>query len=421
MLLERPRTAGSTGRWWWTTTLRCRAASSTASSHSAERLQLDLAQPAQTLASHAAWRSARRACRSHRARDELRRVGPVTAFRADAAARAGCPSRTSAWAGGSTSTGAPSRRSAAGNSAWWTRCRSATSSPVGAAYSNKDATEEAPAFLAGRPYLHASERAQETLVTAGARVKVAVVAEYYPRRRDPVLGVWAHRQALAARAAGAEVKVLVLERPVAAVVGAAPSLAAARRARRASRDSRVATSSTASRCATCASSPATATAPTRTGHSGRAGPLGKALDELHARVAARPDPRPLRAAGAAPRCRSRASTRCRSWSRCTAATCSGRCCRPTTRAPPSRPCSERPARCSATAARRSERVAELIGDRRAPARGPPGRRGARPRPAAQASPPDGRDARPRDPPQAPHRRDARLAVLRAGCPSWAGW
>jgi teichuronic acid biosynthesis glycosyltransferase TuaC len=45
-------------------------------------------------------------------------------------------------------------------------------------------------------------------------MKVAVVAEYYPRRRDPVLGIWAHRQALAARDAGAEVKVLVLERPV---------------------------------------------------------------------------------------------------------------------------------------------------------------------------------------------------------------
>jgi glycosyltransferase involved in cell wall biosynthesis len=45
-------------------------------------------------------------------------------------------------------------------------------------------------------------------------MKVAVVAEYYPRRRDPVLGIWAHRQALAARAAGADVKVLALERPV---------------------------------------------------------------------------------------------------------------------------------------------------------------------------------------------------------------
>jgi teichuronic acid biosynthesis glycosyltransferase TuaC len=45
-------------------------------------------------------------------------------------------------------------------------------------------------------------------------MRVCVVAEYYPRRRDPVLGVWAHRQALAARDAGAEVRVLALERPV---------------------------------------------------------------------------------------------------------------------------------------------------------------------------------------------------------------
>jgi glycosyltransferase involved in cell wall biosynthesis len=45
-------------------------------------------------------------------------------------------------------------------------------------------------------------------------VKVAVVAEYYPRARDPVLGVWAHRQALAARDAGADVRVLVLHRPI---------------------------------------------------------------------------------------------------------------------------------------------------------------------------------------------------------------
>ena len=45
-------------------------------------------------------------------------------------------------------------------------------------------------------------------------VRVAVVAEYYPRIADPVLGVWAHRQALAARDAGADVHVLVLHRPV---------------------------------------------------------------------------------------------------------------------------------------------------------------------------------------------------------------
>ena len=45
-------------------------------------------------------------------------------------------------------------------------------------------------------------------------MRVAVVAEYYPRAADPVLGTWAHRQALAARDAGADVRVLVLHRPV---------------------------------------------------------------------------------------------------------------------------------------------------------------------------------------------------------------
>jgi len=45
-------------------------------------------------------------------------------------------------------------------------------------------------------------------------VKVAVVSEFYPRADDPVLGVWAHRQAVAARDAGAEVRVVVLHRPV---------------------------------------------------------------------------------------------------------------------------------------------------------------------------------------------------------------
>jgi teichuronic acid biosynthesis glycosyltransferase TuaC len=53
------------------------------------------------------------------------------------------------------------------------------------------------------------------------------VAEYYPRRRDPVLGIWAHRQALAVQAAGAEVRVLALERPVpplAAIRGGARAL-----------------------------------------------------------------------------------------------------------------------------------------------------------------------------------------------------
>lgn len=48
-------------------------------------------------------------------------------------------------------------------------------------------------------------------------MKVAVVAEFYPRAHDPVLGIWAHRQAMAARDAGAEVHVLVLHRPIPSV------------------------------------------------------------------------------------------------------------------------------------------------------------------------------------------------------------
>ena len=55
--------------------------------------------------------------------------------------------------------------------------------------------------------------------------RVAVVAEFYPSVRDPVLGIWAHRQALAARDAGAEVRVLVLHRlvPPRAAIASGPS------------------------------------------------------------------------------------------------------------------------------------------------------------------------------------------------------
>ena len=57
-------------------------------------------------------------------------------------------------------------------------------------------------------------------------MRVAVVAEFYPRAADPVLGLWAHRQAIAARDAGADVRVIVLHRPL-------PSLAQARSGARA--------------------------------------------------------------------------------------------------------------------------------------------------------------------------------------------
>lgn len=45
-------------------------------------------------------------------------------------------------------------------------------------------------------------------------MRVLILAEYYPRRGRPALGIWAHRQALAARDAGVEVRVLVLHRPL---------------------------------------------------------------------------------------------------------------------------------------------------------------------------------------------------------------
>ncbi len=45
-------------------------------------------------------------------------------------------------------------------------------------------------------------------------MKVVVVAEFYPRANDPVIGFWAHRQAMAARDAGADVRVLVMHRVI---------------------------------------------------------------------------------------------------------------------------------------------------------------------------------------------------------------
>ena len=45
-------------------------------------------------------------------------------------------------------------------------------------------------------------------------MRVLVLAEFYPSRRDPVLGIWAHRQTPAAVDAGADVRVLVLHRLV---------------------------------------------------------------------------------------------------------------------------------------------------------------------------------------------------------------
>ena len=45
-------------------------------------------------------------------------------------------------------------------------------------------------------------------------MRVAVVAEYYPRPSDPAWGIWAHRQAAGVRERGVEVHAIALERPL---------------------------------------------------------------------------------------------------------------------------------------------------------------------------------------------------------------
>ena len=150
--------------------------------------------------------------------------------------------------------------------------------PAASAYSREAALAEARAFLAERPYLPAREiaahpRHPPALVMSARQhsgaPKVAVVAEFYPSQGDPVLGVWAHRQALAARDAGAEVRVLVLHRLV-------PPRASLRgrtgrrreRARQSSCASRASRRTTASRSPTSPTSRRRARAPTRAGERG---------------------------------------------------------------------------------------------------------------------------------------------------------
>ncbi len=128
-----------------------------------ERFDLALAQPAQALMSHAAWRVTRRQKGSYVRETRFVEVGPVTAFRADAAAElAPFPDLRWGW-GLDLHWGA-----VAAARGWKLGVVDAVAmrheQPVGSAYSNADAIEEAGRFLAGRPFVP-SEEAQETLVT----------------------------------------------------------------------------------------------------------------------------------------------------------------------------------------------------------------------------------------------------------------
>jgi hypothetical protein len=126
--------------------------------------RLDLAQPAQTRASHAAWRVVRRRPLSALRETRFVEIGPVTAFRRPAAKELiPFPPLRYGW-------GLDLHWAALAEERGWRRGVadalpvSHRSAPVAAAYGHAEAIEEARHFLADRPYL-SSAAAQEPLVT----------------------------------------------------------------------------------------------------------------------------------------------------------------------------------------------------------------------------------------------------------------
>jgi hypothetical protein len=127
-----------------------------------ERFDLALAQPAQTLMSHAAWRVTRRRGGSVLRETRFVEIGPVTAFRSDVAAElVPFPDLRFGW-GLDLHWGA-----VAAERGWRLGIVDALAvrheqSPVAHAYSYKDAIEEAQSFLATRQYVR-SDEAQQTI------------------------------------------------------------------------------------------------------------------------------------------------------------------------------------------------------------------------------------------------------------------
>ena len=129
-----------------------------------EAFEVDLAQPAQTLRSHSAWKVTRRRPASLVRVTRFVEIGPVTAFGRRAAAELlPFPELRFGW-------GLDLHWAAlAGRHGWRLGIVDALpvrheSALVGATYSRDDAVEEAARFLTGRPYLP-SARAGEVLAT----------------------------------------------------------------------------------------------------------------------------------------------------------------------------------------------------------------------------------------------------------------
>jgi hypothetical protein len=129
-----------------------------------ERFRLDLAQPAQTLRSHAAWRVTLRRPASLVRQTRFVEIGPVTGFGREAAAELmPFPELRYGW-------GLDLHWAALAEKRGWrlgvvdalpVRHEAA---PVGAAYGHDEAIAEAARFLSGRPYLP-SIAARQTLAT----------------------------------------------------------------------------------------------------------------------------------------------------------------------------------------------------------------------------------------------------------------
>jgi len=181
-----------------------------------ETLGLDLAQPAQTRRSHAAWRVTRRRAFSLARRTPYVEIGPVTGFRAGVASELmPFPPLRFGW-------GLDNHWGALARERGWRLgvidCLPVRheSQRVASAYAHADAKVEARAFLRDRPYVPTAE-AQRTLSTIrrlpsggrsaspggghGARLKVLVVPKWYPWPEEPVLGQFCreHARALATR------------------------------------------------------------------------------------------------------------------------------------------------------------------------------------------------------------------------------
>ena len=129
-----------------------------------ERLALDVAQPAQTQRSHAAWRVTRRRPLSLARRTDYVEIGPVTLFaRRAAEALTPFPELRFGW-------GLDNHWAALARERGW-RLGIVDALPVrhesqrvATTYSHADAIEEGRRFLAGRPYVR-TEEAQRTLAT----------------------------------------------------------------------------------------------------------------------------------------------------------------------------------------------------------------------------------------------------------------